>query len=169
MAELIHPTEEALASALRAHGVPLLTGRASGATMSAADLIAAAVRRGAPSRARSCLVPLFLVRPDAVDMVRRLVPVLPADDAETLRLLFTAAVYLQRKWQTRLRLAVGARPALPDLFGGALGLPSPDEYFGIWGLQALSELCERQGAPSGLVAESEAMTRLLMETAELAA
>lgn len=161
------PSESTLGATLRALGVPLLTPALQVEAVTLPELLAAAVREGVPSRVRTCLVPLFLVRPDAADPVRILAARLPGGDAELLRHLYTAAVYLQRKWWTRLRFSVGERPALPDLFSHDLGLPAPDDYHGIWGLLALADLSSERGLPAALIAEAEDMTRLLIETREL--
>lgn len=94
-------------------------------------------------RLREALIPLFLRQPDLATAVSAQVQHLPPADADALRHLYTAAVYLQRLWLTTLRMHLGDFPLLPDHFGQAhYHLPAPAEKFGEAGLQALAELYE---------------------------
>lgn len=97
----------------------------------------------ADPRLREALIPLLLRQPDLATAVSALVQHLPPADADALRHLYTAAVYLQRLWLTTLRMHLGDFPLLPDHFGQAhYHLPAPAEKFGEAGLRALAELYE---------------------------
>lgn len=161
--------DASLRATLHRWGVPLLTPAPDAAVVPIGSLLSAAVSPGTPSRLRTCVVPLLLVHGELADEVRSLEQRLGAQEAELLRCLYTAAVYLQQKWRTRLSLSIGAHPPLPDWYSRAMGLPPPDDYHGIWGLLALSDRAESHGLPSGLTSEAEDMTLLLMETLERSA
>jgi hypothetical protein len=42
-------------------------------------------------------------------------------------------------YRPALAIYLGATPDLPDYFSQQLGLPSPDEYYGVIGLQELTD------------------------------
>lgn len=52
---------------------------------------------------------------------------------------YLAAMYLQRMWRTRLRLAHGPTPLIADPFSQNLGLPAADAMFGEYGLRAMTD------------------------------
>ena len=92
------------------------------------------------SRFREALIPLFLRHPEYASLVQELVLTLDAGSATTLRHMYTAAVYLQRMWQSTLSIYLGKFPFLPDYFGKTdFGLPVPEVYFGEPGLRALAD------------------------------
>lgn len=92
------------------------------------------------SRFRETLISLFLRHPEYSVFVPELVASLETGPAIHLKHLYTAAVYLQRMWQTTLRLYLGDFPLLPDFFGKSeFGLPGPETYFGEPGLRALAD------------------------------
>ncbi|HIC88862.1 MAG TPA: hypothetical protein EYP04_05625 [Anaerolineae bacterium] len=64
---------------------------------------------------------------------------LPPAARVELKALYTAAVYLQRLWRTRLGFYLGNYSELPDRFSNDLGLPSPAERHGKVGLYAPAE------------------------------
>lgn len=98
-------------------------------------------------RVRESLMPLFLRHPDLSKHVPQLVDGLAAPAADTLRHMYTAAVYLQHFWRSTLGLYLGNFPRLPDFFGQTIyGLPSPDDQFGESGLRALAaQFTQRTG------------------------
>lgn len=103
------------------------------------DLIAALAQHSDP-RLHEAILPLFLRHPEFADYVPDLVARLPSDASQRLSHLYTAAVYLQRLWRTKLGMYLGPQPWLPDHFGESeWGLPSPDEHFGEAGLRVLGE------------------------------
>lgn len=90
-------------------------------------------------RLRESLIPLFLRHPELNEHVPQLVNALPAPAADTLRHMYTAAVYLQYFWHSTLGLYLGHFPRLPDFYGQTIyGLPPPDDRFGESGLRALA-------------------------------
>jgi hypothetical protein len=90
-------------------------------------------------RLRESLIPLFLRHPGLSEQVPQLVDALPAPAADTLRHMYTAAVYLQYFWHSTLGLYLRNFPRLPDFYGQTIyGLPSPDDRFGESGLRALA-------------------------------
>lgn len=107
-------------------------------SISPPDLIRALVTQPDP-RLRLALVALFLRRPDLASCVPELASALDQDAALDLQTLYTAAVYLQRLWRTRLGLYLGDFRALPDYYSEDLALPPPDERFGKAGLYALTQ------------------------------
>ncbi len=56
-----------------------------------------------------------------------------------LRKQYVASMYLQRMWRTRLRLAFGDSPLIPERFTSELRLPSPEVMHGELGLRRLTE------------------------------
>ena len=130
-----------LAAALEAVGVRYIRSSApvrSGA-LPPQTLIRALASHPEP-RFRETLISLFLRHPEYSVFVPDLAASLDAGPAAHLRHLYTAAVYLQRMWQTTLRLYLGDFPLLPDYFGASeFGLPAPETYFGEPGLRALAD------------------------------
>ena len=130
---------------LAQHGIKHLravgqTGEST-ATNPATDvamLITALARHPQP-RLREALIPLFLRHPEYANFVPAAVATLDSEAALRLRHLYTAAVYLQRLWQTTLTLYLGEFAPLPDFFGETYyQLPSPEERFGEAGLRVLA-------------------------------
>lgn len=58
---------------------------------------------------------------------------------DEIRRQYVAALYLQRLWRTRLRMAFGDSPLIAERFTRELGLPSPDDLHGEHGLRALTD------------------------------
>lgn len=107
-------------------------------------------------RLRFALAGLFLRHPEAAEIaadmlatraidlagatVRRREPlVVPAEAWEEIRRQYVAAMYLQRLWRTRLRLAHGPTPLIPERYTDELGLPPADDMNGERGLRTLTE------------------------------
>jgi hypothetical protein len=118
-------------------------------------------------RLREALIPLFLRHPEYAGLITSIVASLETPDAETLRRLYTAAVFLQRYWRTTLGIYLGETPLLPDLFGATWGLPTADAYFGEAGLRALAELHEQETGFEWLSVYHTA-AKLLLQQLELA-
>ena len=157
------PDEADLIATLAAAGVPLIQGSRGGGIVPLTDLAVRALDRDIESRVGSSLVPLFLVRPDFAGAVPQLLETLSERPARLLRYYYSAATCLQRKWETRLRIALGPKDQLPDLFGPGMGLPPADEDHGGRALAALAERTESDtDAPRGLVGETEALVLLLL-------
>jgi hypothetical protein len=95
-------------------------------------------------RLRHALIALFLLHPEYAESIPSLVADGNPEQRDTLRVLYMAAVYLQRLWRTRLTRCLGKQPDLPDLFSHQLSLPPAEERHGKTGLYALADLHARQ-------------------------
>lgn len=91
------------------------------------------------SRLQLALIPLFIRHPEFASSLPSLLTQLDLSTALDLQTLYTAAVYMQRRWKTRLSFYLDTSLMLPDLFSEQLGLPPADEYFGKTGLYELAE------------------------------
>ncbi|MGB0386149.1 MAG: hypothetical protein ACPGWR_15180 [Ardenticatenaceae bacterium] len=130
----------ALAATLEAKGVPYLRTAmdAEPLNISLPSLISALAQHKEP-RVRESLIPLFLRHPTLAQHVPSLTTSLPEATSQTLRHLYTAAVYLQRLWRGTLAIYLGHFCLLPEYFGQAeFGLPHPNEHFGELGLRVLA-------------------------------
>jgi hypothetical protein len=91
-----------------------------------ADLI-----RQPNSRVRTAFIAVLLAQPELAQAVPAAMARLRPDEQLTLKLLYTAAVVLQKKYTVRLRLFLTDRwQWLPDLYSSELGLvieQPPDE------------------------------------------
>ena len=110
-------------------------------------------------RLRFALAGLFLRHPEVADIAadmlesrivdragatvrRRTSLIVPPAAWDELRRQYVAAMYLQRMWRTRLRLAHGPSPLIPERFTAELGLPPADDMNGERGLRMLTETSE---------------------------
>ena len=137
--ELDH--DEVLVNSLRVFGVrflgptPSQSEKPSG--LSATELLTRLIRHG-QVRMRLALIPLLILNPDLAAEIQNLVQQLPNSSVRELQALYTAAVYLQAFWRTRLSFYLGNFKPLPDLYSGSLQLPSSQERHGKIGLRALA-------------------------------
>ena len=135
--------DAALATALRRYGICHLLSAEPAALpddLDASTLIVGLANHTDP-RFRQALIALFLRHPELSEQVHGLLDQLPSSAADSLRHLYTAAVYLQRLWRNLLRLHLGRFRMLPDHFGQAYyHLPPPDVAFGEAGLRSLARL-----------------------------
>ncbi len=130
---------EQLVAALREYGIRFLAdGEARAEHLAPPELIAALVRDADP-RLHLALTDLFLLHPSWANFVSFVQPQLDEKAKRELQARYMAAVYLQRRWSTRLGFYLDAFLLLPDLFSYELGLPTPDERFGKAGLVALAQ------------------------------
>jgi hypothetical protein len=90
------------------------------------------------ARLRLALVPVLILHPEWVSEVQSAVQQLSGPMRSQLQVLYTAAVYLQRLWRTRLGFYLGEVEMLPDLYSDVLGLPPAGERHGKTGLHALA-------------------------------
>ena len=72
------------------------------------------------SRLRLSLIPLFLRHPEYAKYVNSALKVTSPAASLTLQCYYTAAVWLQRKYQERLIPLIGKKTALPNLFSKEL-------------------------------------------------
>lgn len=91
------------------------------------------------SRLRLAIVPLLLRHPEISASVPDLAVRLDEAALLELQTLYTAAVYLQRNWRSRLIIYLDEVTLLPDLFSQQIGLPLPDDRFGKTGLVELAD------------------------------
>ena len=139
-------TQSQLVDALDAFGVRFLRGGSGVGGLIEPDKLLAALAGSPEARLRLALIPLLLARPKFSLAVLTALPHTPPDAAITLRCYYTAAYWLQQKYQARLTAALGITPPLPDLFLAELGLSTytdPDT--------ALHALAARQQILSGRV------------------
>ena len=122
-------TGEQLANALHDLGVKFIMGGSRGDESlhkQPARLIAA-LAESDESRLRLSLIPLFLEHPEFAAHVRTAaIGVSPAAQL-ILQCYYTAAVWLQRKYRSRLDLLIGRKASLPDYFSSELGLQNTDD------------------------------------------
>lgn len=99
-------------------------------------------------RLRFALAALLLVHPDLAEKAVCLVEqhCNPSPDKQPptwawdeVRKQYVAAMYLQRMWRTRLDMALGERPLIPEHFTKELDLPASNVMYGEQGLRALTE------------------------------
>ena len=74
------------------------------------------------SRLRLALIPLFLQHPEFASYVRTAAGRLSPPARVTLQCYYSAAAWLQRKYQARLSRLLGRKPILPDLFSKELDI-----------------------------------------------
>ena len=147
-------------------GVPILTRDGDGRVLEPAAFIEQVVENRQPARVRAALVPFFLARPDLGPTVRSLVRRLSEGAARKLKIYYTAAVYSQSRWKTRLEYSLGPQEKLEDLFSGELGLPPPNEYHGVIGLRELADLAQRELGGFNFLSEFEETALLFMAVRE---
>lgn len=89
------------------------------------------------ARLRFALAALLLIHPKLAERVAHLAEhdAAPAE----LRKHYLAAMYLQRMWRTRLRMAFGETALIPERFTHALNLPAAEVMNGELGLYRLTE------------------------------
>lgn len=132
------PSRETLVGSLSARGIGFLDSEAYDALVPLTDVALVTGLAASPEpRLRNALALLFVRRPELADDVHAALTGLTPGPAMTLREQYTAAVYLQHMWHTRLGLYLPEMTELPDLFTTELGLPDPVERFGLTGLRAL--------------------------------
>ena len=138
--------EDQLVSELWARDVRFLMGRQFSSTplLAPANLITG-LAQSANARMRFSLIPFFLRHPEFSVEVENAEKSLSSQVNQfVLRFYYTAAVFLQRKYQGRLIHILGKQPQLPDLFSNKLGFvpeTNPD--------QALTQLAKRHQILSG--------------------
>ncbi len=121
------PSPDALAAALERLDVPFVTHRAnvSGEQLSRRPgiLIASLIEED-DARLRVGIIPLLLRHPDFARLVPAAVTSLPVRKRVFLKIYYTAAVILQRKYAARLGGLFGVISPLPDLYSQELGIPT---------------------------------------------
>jgi hypothetical protein len=122
-------SEDQLVSELWAQDVRFLMGRQLSETplLTPANLIAA-LAQSVNARVRLSLIPLFLRHPEfSAETEKADGSLSPQSGQNVLRFYYTAAVFLQIKYQERLHTIFGEQNQLPDLFSSKLGvLPQKD-------------------------------------------
>lgn len=116
------PTPTQLVDALNTLAVPFIRGGSGAAYDMRPSVLMAALANSDEARLRLALIPLLLSHPEfAADIELSLAQLSPVA-AITLRCYYSAAYWLQSKYQTRIENCLGSVRALPDLFGAELGL-----------------------------------------------
>ena len=105
------------------------------------DLLVELVRQPS-SRVRTALIALFLAHPEYAAHVSDALPRLTEREALSFKFFYTAAVFLQRRYNTRLRVFLDVRwRELPDFFSVELGVSGSTPAVC---LQALGRIHARQ-------------------------
>lgn len=139
---------ETLVAELRKRGITYLAPSDAQATEEIADdaaLIMALLHQD-DSRLKLALANMFLRHPELAQSLGQLIEQLDRKSTVDLQTLYTAAVYLQRLWRSRLTFYLGKLDLLPDLYSAQLGLPPAEERFGKVGLYALAESWQARSA-----------------------
>jgi len=119
-------SDDQLVSELRARDVRFLMGnQPSAAPLLAPANLIASLAQSKNARVRFSLIPLFLRHPELSAEVQNADSLLSLQmrRRNALRFYYTAAVFLQRKYQRQLSLLLGEQPRLPDMFSNILGVP----------------------------------------------
>jgi hypothetical protein len=121
-------SEDQLVSELWARDVRFLMGSSTSSSplLDPANLMTA-LAQSADARLRLSLIPLFLRHPEFSAEAEKADWSLPPQLGQNvLRFYYTAAVFLQMKYQERLQKIFGRQNQLPDLFSSRLGV-SPEK------------------------------------------
>ena len=118
-------TEEQLVAELEQLGVRYLSRRhhVEGAEARPQHKLLADLVRQPSSRVRTALIALLLAHPDYAASIPAAIQDLTLSAARTLKILYTAAVHLQRQHADRLQEFLGTNWRwLPDMFSDELGV-----------------------------------------------
>jgi len=132
---------ETLVAKLREQGITYLAPSDAVARepISSDDLLLVALLEQPDARLRLAMIPLLIRHTELAGCVRALINQIDHKLVVELQTYYTAAVYLQRVWKTRLGFYLDTTTLLPDLFSQQLGLPPAEERFGKHGLYDLAD------------------------------
>ncbi len=139
-------TTDELVGALDALGVPFLAGGIQTPrtfALSRAELLLG-LARDPDARVRLAVIPLLLVHPECAEVIPEVAKQLEEEARLTFECYYTAAHWLQRKYEKTLTNLVGELKPLPDWFSAKLGLASGETEAG----RALEKLGKRHQALS---------------------
>jgi hypothetical protein len=138
---LQHPKEERLVAELERLGIRYLSRQTTiqaKRVRSPQRLLAALIQQPS-SRVRTAVIATFLANPKFVGSLPGAMDLLSIPERQTLKLFYTAAVYLQQKHALRLQAFLGERwQWLPDRYSSELtiqGGQPPDEQLAQLGLE----------------------------------
>jgi hypothetical protein len=122
-------TGEQLANALHALGVKFIMGGESGneTLHKQPALLIAALAESSESRLRLSLIPLFMEHPEFAVHLGAVAKNLKSSARLTLQCYYTAAVWFQQKYRSRLDVLIGEKSSLPDYFSRELGLKNTND------------------------------------------
>lgn len=148
---------ERLLGELRARGITYLAGGHEAVAEATAHPMPDAtvlreLARYPESRVRNAVIGLLLLHPELAAAIPDALRESDEPARQSLATLALAALYMSRLWRTRLRLALGRPPELPEALLAPLiaerGLPAADEMYGELGLRALEQSeRNRRGLP----------------------
>lgn len=123
------PSADELVGALDALDVPFLMGGVQNDTARALppSVLFQGLASASEARVRSAIIPLLLRHPELAKEAQSASARLSGQPRNTLRLFYTAALLLQRKYALRLARLFGAQDALPELFGQTLRIEVTDD------------------------------------------
>ena len=113
-----------LVGALDARGVPFLTGGVQtprALALTPRELLLGLVR-DADARVQLAVIPLLLVHPEYAELAPEVAHQLQGPNQLTFQFYYTAAYFLQHKYETGLKQTIGERKRLPDLYSTLLGI-----------------------------------------------
>ena len=138
---MMYPKEERLVAELERLGIRYLsrqTAIQAKRVRSPQRLIAALIQQPS-SRVRTAVIATFLANPKFTDSLPGALELLSIPEQQTLKLFYTAAVYLQHKHASRLQAFLGERwQWLPDRYSPELNIQggqSPDKLLNQLGLE----------------------------------
>jgi hypothetical protein len=143
--------EEALVAELELLGIRYLSRQTSyqAAQVRPPDRLLADLARQPAARVRQAIIAVLLAHPGYADSVPEALARLDAPEALTLRLFYTAAVLLQKRYAERLRPEVGDEWRwLLDRFSAEFGIPAGDTPL----IRKLELLARAHGTRAGVTA-----------------
>ncbi len=139
-------SDDQLADALQHLGVIFLFGHSGeeGALHDQPVLLLASLAASQDARLRLALIPLFVAHPEFSPYVQKAVNGLGENARITLKCYYSAAVYMQKVYHSRLQSLIGLKDPLPDHFSREFGLPDTGDA-----REQLHRLAQRHEALSG--------------------
>ena len=147
---LQHPMEERLVAELELVGIRYLSRQTTiqAKRVRSPQRLLAAVIQQPSSRVRTAVIAIFLANPKFAGSMPGALELLSVPERQTLKLFYTAAVYLQHKHALRLQAFLGERwQWLPDWYSAELNIQlgqPPDKL--------LTQLGHEQQRMSGIMA-----------------
>jgi hypothetical protein len=119
---MINPTGEQLANALHSLGVNFIMGGVSDTDLLYKDpaRLISALAESNEARLRLSLIPLFLDRPEFSIYIHEAIKTSNKSAQLTIKCYYSAAVWFQKIYHSKIELFLGKKPPLPDYFSDEL-------------------------------------------------